>query len=489
MNNPKSKLTEHNPFYSDRAFVGGTWLAAKGGSTVPVTNPATGEIVGHVPQCGRAETEDAIAAAREAFADWAARPAKERGRILLKLADMMRAHQEELAQLLTLEQGKSLAEARGEIAIGADYLHWFSEEATRINGDVIPSPWTDRRILVMKEPVGVVAAITPWNFPSSMIARKMGPALATGCTIVIKPAAQTPLSALAYGHLCKLAGIPDGVVNIVTGKASDIGDAMVESPHIAKLSFTGSTAIGRMLSERCGGQLKRVSMELGGNAPFIVFDDADLDRAVDAAIAAKYRNSGQTCICVNRFFLQRNIHDTFVAKFTAAVQALKVGNGTEPGTEQGPLIDDAAVRKVEAHVSDAVAKGAAVVAGGKRHALGGSFFEPTIVTGVTTDMQVSSDETFGPLSAISTFDTEDEIVARANDTDFGLAGYFFTRDLGRTFRVAAALKFGLLGVNEGIITTEAAPFGGMKDSGFGREGSHYGCDDYVDIKYVNIGGI
>lgn len=489
MNIAQAKLIPDNPFSASKVFIDGRWVSADSGGTTEVTKPTTGVVLGQVPLCGRAETEVAIAAGKISFADWAARPAKERGRLLLKLADAMRTHLDDLAMLLTLEQGKSLAEARGEIAIGADYLHWFSEEATRINGDVIPSPWADRRILVMKEPVGVVAAITPWNFPSSMIARKMGPTLATGGTIVIKPAVQTPLSALAYGSLCKEAGIPDGVVNIVTGKASEIGDAMVESPGIAKLSFTGSTAIGRMLSERCGGQLKRMSMELGGNAPFIVFDDADLDKAVEAAIAAKYRNSGQTCICVNRFFVQAGIHDAFVGKYAAAVNALKVGNGMEAGTEQGPLLDEGAVKKVEAHISDAVAKGAEIIAGGKRHALGQSFFEPTIVTGVTADMQVSSDETFGPLSAISIFDTEDEAIARANDTNYGLAGYFFTRDLGQAFRLASALKFGLLGVNEGIITTEAAPFGGVKDSGFGREGSHYGCDDYVDIKYVNIGGI
>lgn len=482
-------MTNMTSFIRDKAFIGGEWCNADNGKTSQVSNPATGDILGSVPVCRGAETERAIAAAKVAFKPWAAKSGKERGRLLYKLAEILRENLEELAQLLTAEQGKSLAEARGEIAIGADYIHWFAEEATRIYGDVIPSPWPNRRILVVKEPIGVVTAITPWNFPSSMIARKIGPALATGCTIVIKPAAQTPLSALAWGRLVEMAGIPAGVVNIVTGAAREIGDAMVNSPDVAKLTFTGSTAVGRMLAGRCGEKLKRVSMELGGNAPFIVFEDADIDAAVEAAIAAKFRNSGQTCVCVNRFFVQSGVYAEFTAKLNAAVEALKVGDGTTAGTEQGPLIDIAAVVKVEAHISDAVAKGAKISTGGGRHEMGGTFFQPTVLTEVTTDMILSNDETFGPLAAVSKFDTEEEVVARANDTEFGLAGYFFTRDVGRVFRLSSALEFGMLGVNEGIITTEAAPFGGVKDSGFGREGSHYGCEDYVNIKYLNIGGL
>jgi len=471
------------------AFIGGRWRVAEGGAEITVRNPATGEPVGRAPLCGRNEARDAVLAAAHAFPLWSQWTGKERGRALLRMADALRHRKPELAHLLTAEQGKPIAEAEAETSLAADYLHWFSEEATRIYGDFLPSPWHGRRLLVLKEPVGVVAAITPWNFPSSMIARKLGPALATGCTIVIKPAEQTPLSALAYGEISEEAGIPPGVVNIVTGDAAAIGEVLIESELVAKVSFTGSTETGRMLAGRCGTALKRMSMELGGNAPLIVFPDADLDRAVEGALAAKYRNAGQTCVCVNRFFVHESIGGEFARRFAGAVAGLRVGPGDGEAVEIGPLIDAAAVAKVEAHVSDAVGKGAAIVTGGNRHRLGGTFFEPTVLTGVTEDMLVTQQETFGPLSAITSFATEEEVIEKANDTRLGLAGYVFTRDLGRVFRMASALKLGLVGVNEGLVTTEAAPFGGVKDSGFGREGSRYGCDDYLNIKYVSIGGL
>jgi succinate-semialdehyde dehydrogenase/glutarate-semialdehyde dehydrogenase len=388
-----------------------------------------------------------------------------------------------------MEQGKSLAEAKGEVAFSASYVRWFAEEAQRVYGDVIPSPWAGRRILVTREPVGVVGAITPWNFPSSMIARKLGPALAAGCTIVIKPAAQTPYSGLAWGALCEKAVIPPGVVNVVTGSAGAIGGELTSNPLVRKITFTGSTPIGKLLVEQSARTLKKVSMELGGNAPFIVFDDADLDRAIEGAMIAKYRNSGQTCVCTNRFLVQAGIHDAFVARLVAASNALKVGNGLDPGVEQGPLIDAKAVAKVEEHLKDALGKGATIVAGGKRHKLGGTFFEPTVMTGAKPDMLVAREETFGPLSPVFRFETEAEAVQMANDTEFGLASYFYTRDLGRAFRVSEALKYGMVGVNEGLITTEVAPFGGVKESGIGKEGSKYGIEDYLDSKYVCIGGL
>lgn len=476
-------------FKREAAYVNGQWIAADSGKTAAVTDPATGETLGTVPVCGRAETARAIEAASAAFPAWRGKTAKERAKILHKLADLIEQNAEALATLLTMEQGKSLTEGRGEVNFSAAYVRWFAEEAQRIYGDVIPSPWAGRRILVTKEPLGVVAAITPWNFPSSMIARKLGPALAVGCTIVIKPAAQTPYSGLAWGALCEMAGVPAGVVNILTGSASEIGGEMTSNPAVRKITFTGSTPIGKLLVEQASKTLKRVSMELGGNAPFIVFDDADVDRAIEGALIAKYRNSGQTCVCTNRFLVQSGIHDTFVAKLAAASNALKVGNGLEPGVQQGPLIDMKAVAKVEEHIADAVAKGGKVVAGGKRHALGGSFFEPTVITGVTPAMMVARDETFGPLSPVFRFDTEEEAITMANDTEYGLASYFYTRDLGRAFRVSEKLHYGMVGINEGLITTEVAPFGGVKESGMGREGSKYGVEDYLDVKYICVGGL
>jgi succinate-semialdehyde dehydrogenase/glutarate-semialdehyde dehydrogenase len=476
-------------FRREAAYVNGAWIAADSGKSLEVRDPATGETLGTVPDCGRAETARAIEAAEAALPAWRAKTAKERGKLLHKLADVIEANVEPLGTLLTMEQGKSLTEAKGEVAFSAAYVRWFAEEAQRVYGDVIPSPWPGRRILVTKEPVGVVGAITPWNFPSSMIARKLGPALAAGCTIVIKPAGQTPYSGLAWGALCEKAGIPAGVVNVLTGSSQEIGGELTSNPAVRKITFTGSTPVGKLLVEQASHTLKRVSMELGGNAPFIVFDDADVDRAIEGAMIAKYRNSGQTCVCTNRFLVQSGIHDAFVEKLVAASNALRVGNGLEEGVQQGPLIDNKAVAKVEEHIADAVGKGAKVATGGKRHKLGGTFFEPTVITGVTPAMAVSKDETFGPLAPVFRFDTEDEAIAMANDTEFGLASYFYTRDLGRAFRVAEALKYGMVGINEGLITTEVAPFGGVKESGMGREGSKYGIDDYLDVKYVCVGGL
>ncbi|MDT3376285.1 NAD-dependent succinate-semialdehyde dehydrogenase [Labrys neptuniae] len=483
------KLAQTLEFKREAAYVNGQWIAADNGKSLPVTNPATGELIGSVPDCGKDETARAIAAADAAFPAWRAKTAKERAKILHKLADLIEANAEALGVLLTVEQGKSLTEARGEVVFSAAYVRWFAEEAQRVYGDVIPSPWPGRRILVTKEPVGVVGAITPWNFPSSMIARKLGPALAAGCTIVIKPALQTPYSGLAWGVLAEMAGVPAGVVNVLTGSASAIGGELTSNPLVRKITFTGSTPIGKLLVEQSAKTLKKVSMELGGNAPFIVFDDADVDRAIEGAMIAKYRNSGQTCVCTNRFLVQAGIHDKFVEKLIAASNALKVGNGLEAGVQQGPLIDEKAVQKVEEHINDAVAKGGKVVAGGKRHALGHTFFEPTVVTGVTPDMMVARDETFGPLAPVFKFETEEEAVRMANDTEFGLASYFYTKDLGRAFRVAEALKYGMVGINEGLITTEVAPFGGVKESGMGKEGSKYGIEDYIDAKYVCLGGL
>lgn len=483
------KLAQTLEFKREAAYVNGQWIAADSGKTLPVTNPATGELIGSVPNCGKDETARAIAAADAAFPAWRAKTAKERAKILHKLADLVEANADALGVLLTVEQGKSLAEARGEVVFSAAYVRWFAEEAQRVYGDVIPSPWPGRRILVTKEPVGVVGAITPWNFPSSMIARKLGPALAAGCTIVIKPALQTPYSGLAWGVLAEMAGVPAGVVNVLTGSASAIGGELTSNPLVRKITFTGSTPIGKLLVEQSAKTLKKVSMELGGNAPFIVFDDADVDRAIEGAMVAKYRNSGQTCVCTNRFLVQSGIHDKFVEKLIAASNALKVGNGLEAGVQQGPLIDEKAVEKVEEHISDAVAKGGKVVAGGKRHALGHTFFEPTVVTGVTPNMLVARDETFGPLAPVFKFETEEQAIQMANDTEFGLASYFYTKDLGRAFRVAEALKYGMVGVNEGLITTEVAPFGGVKESGMGKEGSKYGIEDYIDAKYVCLGGL
>ncbi|MBZ8133848.1 NAD-dependent succinate-semialdehyde dehydrogenase [Afifella sp. IM 167] len=470
-------------------LIGGEWVGADSGKTIDVVNPATGETIGTVPNAGKAETERAIAAAEKAFESFRKTTAAERAKLLRDLHDAIMDNQDPLAELLTMEQGKPLAESRGEVGMSAAYVLWFAEEARRVYGDMVPSPWADRRIMVTKQPVGVIAAITPWNFPSSMLSRKIGPAIAAGCTAVVKPATATPYSGLAWGALCQEVGIPDGVVNIVTGSAREIGGAIMESPVVKKVTFTGSTDVGKVLLKQAADTVKKVSMELGGNAPFLVFDDADIDRAVAGGIAAKYRNSGQTCVCTNRFYVQAGIYDRFAEKFAAAAKELKVGSGLEEGTQQGPLIDEGAVEKVEELIADAVDKGGNIVAGGKRHELGGSFFEPTVIAGATPDMRFSKEEIFGPVSPLFKFETEEEGIRLANDTDFGLACYFYTQDLGRTFRVSEALEYGLVGVNEGVITTEVAPFGGMKESGLGREGSKYGIDDYLEIKYVCIGGL
>ncbi|MEO8445506.1 MAG: NAD-dependent succinate-semialdehyde dehydrogenase [Gammaproteobacteria bacterium] len=471
------------------AYVAGEWITASGGKTIPVMNPATGEQLCTVPDCGAVETRRAIEAAAAALPAWRARPARERAGLLRKLHDLLFAHQEDLARLMTAEQGKPLTEARGEIAYSAGFLEWFGEEAKRVYGDVIPGHAKDRRIVVLKQPVGVVAAITPWNFPSAMIARKLAPALAAGCTIVIKPASQTPCSALALAELAHRAGIPAGVVNVVTGDARAIGGEMTGNPEVRKLTFTGSTAIGKLLLAQCAATVKKVSMELGGNAPFIVFDDADVDAAVAGAIVSKYRNSGQTCVCANRLLVQDGVYAEFSRKLAEAVAKLRVGDGLAGEQDQGPLIDAAAVAKVEEHIADALAKGAKVLTGGKRHKLGRTFFEPTVLADVTPAMRVAREETFGPLAPLFRFRTEDEAVRMANDTEFGLAAYVYTRDLGRSWRVPEALEYGIVGLNTGLISTEVAPFGGMKESGNGREGSKYGIEDYLEIKYLCIAGV
>jgi succinate-semialdehyde dehydrogenase/glutarate-semialdehyde dehydrogenase len=482
-------LKRTNPFLREANLINGQWVQADGGQTITVTNPATGDVIGTVPLMGRAETKRAIDAAHAAFPAYAKKTAQERADMLHKLARLIRENVDALAELLTMEQGKPVAEAKGEVLSSAANVQWFAEEARRIYGDVIPAPMADRRILVVKEPVGVVGAITPWNFPSSMLGRKIGAALATGCTVVCKPAELTPYSGLAWGALAQEAGFPDGVVNIVTGIPAPIGDEFIENPLVRKITFTGSTPVGKMLASRATANMKRVSMELGGNAPFIVFDDADLDRAIAGAMASKFRNAGQTCVCANRFFIQAGIYDAFAARFAAEVKKLKVGNGLEAGVNQGPLINDAAIAKVERHVADALAKGGSIATGGKRHELGGTFFEPTVITNATPDMVFAQEETFGPMAPLFKFETEADAIRLANSTPYGLACFFYTRDLGRAFRVAEGLKFGQVGVNEGVITTEVAPFGGVKDSGLGRESSKYGTDDYLDIKYIAIGGI
>ncbi|WP_446326528.1 NADP-dependent succinate-semialdehyde dehydrogenase [Burkholderia pseudomallei] len=470
----------------ERAFVAGKWQAADGGATLEVRNPATGALIGTVPAMGAAETRRAIDAANAAWPAWRKKTAKERAAILRKWHDLMIAHADDLALILTTEQGKPLAEAKGEIGYAASFLEWFAEEGKRVYGDTIPTPAADKRIVVTKEPVGVCAAITPWNFPAAMITRKVGPALAAGCPIVVKPAEATPFSALAMAVLAERAGVPAGVFSVVTGEPKAIGGELTSNPIVRKLSFTGSTPVGRLLMAQCAATVKKVSLELGGNAPFIVFDDADLDAAVEGAIASKYRNSGQTCVCTNRFYVHEKVYDAFAEKLTAAVAKLKVGPGTEAGVVQGPLINGAAVRKVEAHIADALDKGARVTTGGQRHPLGHGFFEPTVLTGVTPDMKVAKEETFGPLAPLFRFSTEEEAIRYANDTEFGLAAYFYSRDIGRVWRVAEALEYGMVGINAGIISNEVAPFGGVKQSGLGREGSHYGIDDYVVIKYMCV---
>ena len=475
--------------FRQQGYVDGAWAGADSGKTVAVTDPATGEQLGTVPNMGADETRRAIEAANAALPGWRAKTAKERANILRKWFDLMMANQEDLARLMTAEQGKPLVESRGEIAYAASFIEWFAEEGKRIYGDTIPPHGADKRIIVLKEPIGVCAAITPWNFPAAMITRKAGPALAAGCTMVLKPATATPYSALALAELAERAGIPKGVFSVVTGSASAIGGEMTSNDIVRKITFTGSTEIGIVLLKQAAESVKKCSMELGGNAPFIVFDDADLDAAVKGAIASKYRNAGQTCVCANRILVQDKVYDAFAGKLADAVAALKVGNGFEQGTVIGPLIDGKAVEKVEQHIADAVAKGAKITLGGKRHALGGSFFEPTIITGVTPDMAVAREETFGPLAPLFRFKTDAEAVKLANATEFGLAAYFYSRDIGRIFRIAEALEYGIVGINEGIISTEVAPFGGVKQSGLGREGSKYGIEDYLEVKYLCLGGI
>jgi succinate-semialdehyde dehydrogenase/glutarate-semialdehyde dehydrogenase len=472
-----------------QCYLDGRWVDADEGGRIEVTNPATGAVIGTVPRCGAAETRRAIAAAKAAFPAWAAKSAKERGKLLRKLADLMVENADDLARLMTAEQGKPLAEAKGEVNYAASFYEWFGEEGRRVYGEVIPSPAADKRLLALRQPVGVVGAITPWNFPAAMITRKAGAALAAGCTFVVKPAESTPLSALAQAELAVRAGFPAGVFNVITGKASQIGGELTSNPAVAKITFTGSTEIGKLLMSQCAGTVKKVSLELGGNAPFIVFEDADLDAAVLGALASKYRNTGQTCVCANRLLVQAGVYDAFVAKLVEATRKLRIGNGLEGPTEQGPLIDANAVAKVEEHIADAVAKGAKIVLGGKRSALGGTFFEPTILTGVTPAMKVAREETFGPVAPLFRFETEQDAIRMANDTEFGLAAYFYTRDLSRSWRVAEALEYGIVGLNTGIISTEEAPFGGWKESGIGREGSRHGILDYTELKYLCVGGI
>ncbi len=472
------------------AYINGSWVGARSGDRFAVINPATGQTIVDCADCGPDDAKAAINAAHEAFPAWRGRTAKERAAILRRWHDLILANQEDLATLMTLEQGKPLAETRGEVAYGASFIEWFAEEGKRVYGDVIPTFAADKRVLVFKQPIGVVSAITPWNFPNAMITRKAAPALAAGCTFVIKPPAETPLSAIALAVLADRAGIPKGVFNVLpSNQASSVGKELTENPLVRKFTFTGSTEVGKLLMAQCASTVKKVSLELGGNAPFIVFDDADLDAAADGALISKYRNMGQTCVCANRIYVQEKIYDTFARKLADRVMKMRVGNGLEQGVTQGPLINLAAVEKVERLLADATAKGARVVAGGKRHALGGTFFEPTIVCDVSGDMQIASEEIFGPVATLFRFNDEAEVVAKANDTEFGLAAYVYTRDIGRVIRVAEALEYGIVGVNEGIISTETAPFGGMKESGIGREGSKYGIEDFLEIKYVLLGGL
>ncbi|MES2160161.1 MAG: NADP-dependent succinate-semialdehyde dehydrogenase [Pseudomonadota bacterium] len=484
------KLTLKDPsLLRQQAYINGEWSDADAGGTLAVTNPATGEQLGTVPLMGAAETRRAIAAANAAWPAWRKKSAKERAAILRKWNDLILENTEDLAQLMTAEQGKPLAESRGEVAYGASFIEWFGEEAKRVSGETLASPWPDRRLVVTKEPIGVCAAITPWNFPIAMITRKVGPALAAGCPMVLKPAESTPYCALALAVLAERAGVPAGVFSVVTGTPKDIGAEMTSNPTVRKLTFTGSTAVGRLLMEQSAKTIKKLSLELGGNAPFIVFDDADLDAAVEGALASKYRNAGQTCVCANRIYVQDGVYEQFAEKLVAAVAKLKVGNGADEGVTQGPLIDEKAVQKVEQHVADALAKGGRLLAGGKRHALGHSFFQPTVIADVTSDMIVATEETFGPLAPLFRFKTDEEVIALANDTEFGLASYFYSRDIGRIWRVAEGLESGMVGVNTGLISNEIAPFGGVKQSGLGREGSRHGIDDYLVMKYVCLGGL
>jgi succinate-semialdehyde dehydrogenase/glutarate-semialdehyde dehydrogenase len=485
---PMKKISDGGLF-RQQAFIDGLWVDADRGETLAVTNPASGERLGQVPKMGTNEARRAIEAAERAWPAWKSRTAQERSLLLRRWFELVLAHQEDLALLMTAEQGKPLAEARGEIAYAASFIEWFAEEAKRVYGDVIPAHQGDKRILVLKEPVGVCAAITPWNFPAAMITRKAAPALAAGCTMVLKPASATPFSALALAELACRAGIPAGVFNVVTGSAGPIGDELTSNPLVRKLTFTGSTEIGKQLIAACAGTVKKVSMELGGNAPFIVFDDADLDAAVEGALISKFRNTGQTCVCTNRFLVQDGVYEIFAEKLAAAVGQLVVGDGLSGATQQGPLIDMGAVATVEAHIRDALDQGARLVCGGQRHALGGSFFEPTVLAGVTPAMRIAREETFGPVAPLFRFHTEAEALQLANQTELGLASYFYTRDLGRSWRIAEGLEFGIVGVNTGLISTAVAPFGGIKESGSGREGSKYGIEDFLEIKYLCLGGI
>ncbi|WP_340118356.1 NADP-dependent succinate-semialdehyde dehydrogenase [Pelagibius sp. 7325] len=475
--------------FREQCYIDGGWADADSGKAIEVTNPATGEVLGTVPNMGAAETRRAIEAAEKAWPAWRSLLAKERATILRKWFNLILENQEDLARLMTLEQGKPLAEAKGEVVYGASFIEWFAEEAKRIYGDTIPQHQADKRIVVVKQPVGVVAAITPWNFPNAMITRKCAPALAAGCPVVIKPATQTPYSAFALAELAERAGVPKGVINILTGSAKEIGGEMTSSPIVRKLSFTGSTEVGKLLMQQCASTIKKVSLELGGNAPFLVFDDADLDAAVEGAIISKFRNTGQTCVCANRILVQDGVYEAFAEKLAAAVKKLKVGPGLEDGVSQGPLIDTAALEKVEEHVADATSKGAKVLLGGARHDRGGTFYQPTVLTDVTTQMKVTREETFGPVAPLFRFKTEEEGVALANDTEFGLASYFYARDIGRIWRVGEALETGMVGINTGLISTEVAPFGGVKESGIGREGSKYGIDEFLEVKYLCMGGV
>ncbi len=471
----------------EQCLIDGQWVS--GAQQIEVTNPANGQRIASVPRLGAEHARQAIEAASRAWPAWRARTAKDRSALLKRWFELMIANQDDLARIMTAEQGKPLAEARGEIGYAASFIEWFAEEGKRVYGDTIPAPVSSQRIVVIKEPIGVCAAITPWNFPAAMITRKAGPALAAGCTMVIKPASQTPLTALALAVLAERAGIPAGVLSVITGAAGDIGTELATNSLVRKLTFTGSTEVGRTLMQQTASTIKKVSMELGGNAPFIVFEDADLDAAVEGAMISKYRNAGQTCVCANRLYVHSKVYDAFAEKLVAAVEAMKVGDGSVEGVRIGPLIDHKAVAKVEEHIADAIAKGARVLTGGKRHALGQSFFEPTVLADVTAAMAVAKEETFGPLAPLFRFDTEDQVVAMANDTEFGLASYFYARDLGRVWRVAERLEYGMVGVNTGLISNEVAPFGGVKQSGIGREGSHYGIDDYLVVKYINMAGI
>ena len=472
-----------------QAYSSGQWCDADSGATLEVNNPATGEVLGTVPLMGANETRRAIDAAKDAFVQWGRKPAKERSILLRRWHDLIMANVEDLGRLMTAEQGKPLAEAKGEVAYAASFIEWFAEEAKRVYGDTIPSPWSDRRLVVIKQPIGVCAAMTPWNFPAAMITRKAGPALASGCTMVAKPASSTPFSALALAALAERAGIPAGVFNVLTGSSTAIGGEMTSNPDVRKVTFTGSTEVGRLLMKQSADTIKKLSLELGGNAPFIVFDDADLDAAVEGAIISKYRNAGQTCVCANRLYVQAGVYDNFAHKLVVAVKKLKVGNGFEPGVLQGPLIDQAAVAKVEEHIQDAVSQGARVLLGGKRHPLGQTFFEPTVLGDVTPRMKVAREETFGPVAPLFRFDTDEQAIQMANDTEFGLASYFYSRNIGRIWRAAEGLESGMVGINTGLISNEVAPFGGVKQSGLGREGSHYGIEEFVEIKYLCFGGL